>query len=252
MRRMRTCCVAVVGCLAIFAAACSAGVEDAASSTDTGPAATAADAISAVDDSRQDPDDSGIRVGDKPYWEVDSREALDTLFRGAEGHASYYIFDPVPGGLALGRASLDVEGTYCSMRFDGEDDHLVKMFVFSLEEMGEDRSGLTEIEVDGRTYYYQQSLDDNGECYVSYFEWTEDDKIMLVHPGEPITPDVIRKYSQVKKVEFNVGQREVGLGTGVPLIADLNKKKALIRAHQGIHYHTGEVSPGKHDDLLEP
>ena len=117
----------------------------------------------------------------------------------------------------------------------------------------EDMSGFSQLEVDGRSYYYQESHDEEtGEFSYSYFQWVEEDLIFLVHPQEPVTPEVIRKYNQVKKVEFNVGQKEVGLGTGAPLIADLSKKKALVRANQGIHYHTGQISPETHDDLLQP
>ena len=60
----------------------------------------------------------------------------------------------------------------------------------------------------------------------------------LMHPGEPITEDLLRKYGRMKKVEFNVGQPPVGLGIGGPLISDTEDMERIIRDNEGIHLET--------------
>ena len=227
MRSLKTYCSILLCFIAAVAIGCSAGAED-----ETG---------------------EGIQATGKAYWSVDSVSALDELHRNADGHARYYILEGLLPGQSVSRVSLDAEGTYITMTISAEAGAPVEFFVIRMTEDLEDVSGFSEMEVDGRTYYYQESHDEEtGEFSYSYFQWVEEGLIFLVHPQEPVTPEVIRKYNQVKKVEFNIGRKAVGLGTGVPLIADLNKKKALVRANKGIHYHTGQISPETHDDLLQP
>ena len=50
-----------------------------------------------------------------------------------------------------------------------------------------------------------------------------------------ITTDVLRKLLGMKKVEFNVGQPSVGLGTGVPLISGTEDIERILRDNEGIN-----------------
>jgi hypothetical protein len=106
--------------------------------------------------------------------------------------------------------------------------------------------------VDGVTYYYDQEPDAGGNVSLAGLVWKEDGHCFLIHLGQAVTADSIRKYCQMKKVEFNVGQDAVAYDTGRPLITDTAKMKDLIRAKSGIRYHSGTVVPGQTDDLLKP
>jgi hypothetical protein len=44
----------------------------------------------------------------------------------------------------------------------------------------------------------------------------------------------------------------VGFGSNVPLIADPEKMKRVVRENPGVQYHTGVIDPKTGSDLLEP
>jgi hypothetical protein len=247
MKSMRLVC-ALLCCVAFYLVACSSSEDDIAPSSTA--AAVEETALSVVS-SDQGQATEAISRPAGPYWEVDSLEALDTLLTNADGCSYYYVFDRIPAGLKVVQICMPVDARefdYTLQRSGGEP---VLLYVFTVSDAWGDMPQFEEMVVDGATYYYHQRFDAGG-LVVAYFQWIEDGKLFLVHPQEAITPDVIRKYGHVKKVEFNIGKKKVGLGTGMPLIADIDKVKSVIRGNSGIRYHTGNTEPGRNDDLLQP
>lgn len=189
-----------------------------------------------------------------PGWEVESLGALDRLMSNADGHTYYHVFQEIPPGLDVEYADIERDGaSYLFIFRDQKNDRMVKLFVFREAQDDSPRSSrVDKMTVDGKTYSYSQEFDNQGALVAALFYWDENGTRFLVHPGEPITPDVIRKYSRMKKVEFNLGKPDVGLGNDVPLIGDLEKIKSVVKANSDIRYHTGVVEPGHEDDLLRP
>jgi hypothetical protein len=185
---------------------------------------------------------------------VESLGALDRLMSNADGHTYYHVFQEIPPGLDVEYADLETDGaSYLFVFGDKKNNRMVKLFVFRSAQDDSPRSSRVDtMTVDGRTYSYGQEFDDQGALLAALFYWDENGTRFLVHPGEPITPDVIRKYSRMKKVEFNVGQPDVGLGNDVPLMSNLEKIESVVKANSDIRYHTGVVEPGQEDDLLRP
>jgi hypothetical protein len=200
---------------------------------------------------------AGMEAYKDPYWEVDSLEAFNELMSNADGYAYYYIFEKIPEDLKVVRVGISPDMDLYNITFLNPDNNRVQLFVFTMpEDYKYEYDGWESLSVDGVTYYYSQELESlegekyNDEQMVAYFEWEQDDKIILVHPKEPITEDVIRKYNELIKVEFNQGKQQVGLDTDQVLIADIDKIAALVRSNPEIHYHTGVVSGEYGDDLL--
>jgi hypothetical protein len=196
----------------------------------------------------------GLQASEDPYWEVDSLDALDELMSNADGYAYYYIFEKVPENLRIIRVGMPSEMDHYNITFLNSENEEVQLFVFSIYKMELDN--FDTMSVDGVTYYYSQELvSPEGEKYdsdqmVAYFQWIQDSKVILVHPKEPITKDVIRKYNKLIRVEFNKGKQQVGMDTGEALIKDIDKITALIRSNSEIHYHTGVITGNNTDDLL--
>lgn len=263
MKRIRIASALLLCCLLASLVACSAAAEDGAlpgSGTTEDETATS---VGSAAESQTGDNVLAIGGPHAPCWVVDSLQALDALLANADGYTYYYIFDGVPAGLEVARVGLPVDMNSYNVTLESEKKEPVELFVFTMNEELKDTSGFDEMVVDGVTYYYHQRFDDESsellpgtgggsELLVAYFQWVQDGKVFLVHPQEPITPEVIRKYNQMKRVEFNAGEKQVGLDTGIPLISDLDKMKSVIGANSGIQYHTGVVDPAKGSDLLEP
>ena len=240
-------------CLMLLAAC--AGSKQPEPDSDLGTAQTAGSLVSfpAVET-----DESvGMEAGKDPYWEVDSLDAFNVLMSNADGYAYYYMFEKIPEDLKVVRVGISLNMDHYNITFLNSNSNRVELFVFSKPEGYKyEYDNWDAITVDGVTYHYIQSLESpEGEKYnddqmVAYFEWEHDGKIILVHPKEPVTEEVIRKYSKLIKVEFNKGSQQVGLDTDQVLIEDINEIAALVRSNPEIHYHTGVYNDEYGDDLL--
>lgn len=199
----------------------------------------------------------GMETYKDPYWEVDSLEAFNELMSSADGYAYYYVFEKMPEDLKVVRVGISANMDHYNITFLNSENERVQLFVFTIPEgFKDDYDSWDTLSVDGVTYYYSQELESpEGEKYsdeqmVAYFQWEQDGKAILVHPKEPITEDVIRKYNKLIKVEFNEGKQQVGLDTEQVLIKDIDKITALVRSNPEIHYHTGVYNDEYGDDLL--
>jgi hypothetical protein len=218
-----------------------------------GSSSTGLDGVSSIPvavDTQATQGQPGVKAPE-PYWEVDSLEAVNLLLDEADGQASYQVFDALPAGLQMRQANLAADMSDYNLLFVGPGNKQIALFVFTAQAQ-EDWSQFEQMEVDGTTYYYHQRFDAGGDLVTAYFDWRKGANVFHVEPGEAITPEVIRKYSRMKSVGFNTGKKQVGFGTGIPLIADSKKIVSLVSGNSGIRYHTGTVLPGKDNDLLEP
>lgn len=199
----------------------------------------------------------GLQASDDPYWEVNSLDAFDELMSNADGYAYYFIFEKVPEDLKVVRVGISPDMDHYNITFLNSENEYVEFFVFSKLEGDPEQLDFDKMSVDGVTYYYSQRLESpEGEKYdndqmVAYFQWEQDGKVILVHPKEPITEDVIRKYNKLIKKEFNKGKQQVGMDTDKALIKDINKIKDLVKGNTKIHYHTGVITGNNTDDLLK-
>ena len=166
------------------------------------------------------------------------------LMSSADGYTYYYIFEKIPGDLKFMRAGISPEMDSYGITFLNPDNNRVKLFVFS-KPVGykPDYGGWDTISVDGVMYYYHQRPVPEGGQFnpdrmAAYFQWEHSGKVILVHPKEPITEDVIRKYNKLIKVEFNIGEHQVGMDTNLLLIKDMDKIISLIRDNPEIHFQT--------------
>ncbi len=192
----------------------------------------------------------GLEASEDPYWEVDSLEAFDELMSNADGYAYYYIFEKVPDDLKFAEVGIKLNMDHYAITFLNSKNERVLFYVFTIPEDYKGNTGkFNEMELDGTTYYWSEEYYE-GELLVSYFQWEQDNKIFLIHPKEPITEDVIRKYNKLTKVEFNKGKEKVGMDTNIALISDIEKITELVRSNPEIHFHTGIVNRGYEDDLL--
>lgn len=162
----------------------------------------------------------------------------------ADGYAYYYIFEKIPDDLTFIRAGISPEMDSYGITFLNSENNRVKLFVFSKPQgYKSDYDNWDIINVDGVTYYYHQRQVPEGEEFnpdrmTAYFQWEHNGKVILVHPKVPITEDVIRKYNKLVKVEFNVGEEQVGMDTNLLLIKDMDKIMSLIRDNPEIHFQT--------------
>ncbi|MFA5676194.1 MAG: hypothetical protein WDA65_06680 [Christensenellales bacterium] len=260
--KILVCLLSVV--MAITLAACSAEQNPANELSGISGNQPAAQTVKEVENENklQNVNEPGLKRTGSPYWELDSLEAFDTLLSNADGYAYYYIFEEIPKGLEVVRIGLKPDMENYNITFNNKNKKNIHFFVFTLNDALSDPSSLVGFEtitVDGKTYYYHQRYyfgedvdSPEGELVTAYFFWNQDGKEFLVHPEEPITPETIRKYNRVKKVEFNKGKHSVGLDTGIPLIKDLENMKEIIKQNIGIRYHKGYAKINETDDLLKP
>ena len=179
-----------------------------------------------------------------PAWALDSLNDLDTLLRNADGYCYYYIIDPIPAGLTITGIDTELDMSSYTINFENEKKQLIPFTVDTLTQgLKDGLSQFDQMMVDGVTYYYMQEFSDNGEFAGSYFTWFADGHLYYVNPQEPITPEVIRKYSHLKKLEFNLGQSHVGLDTRIPVIGDSQKINQIDEANEGVRYLTRRRGP---------
>ncbi len=170
----------------------------------------------------------------------------------ADGYVYYYTFEDLPPGLPLELAAARSVMNECVLGFRGEGGG-VHLSMYSASGEPDDLGDVEVITLDGEVYYYHEDYDEETGAYLGgIFIWFKDGVQFWVDPGVPITEEVIRRYSKLRKVEFNKGQEYVGFGSGVPLIADPEKMKSVVRDNPGVEYHTGNVDPETGEDLLEP
>lgn len=241
-RAFFVCAVALLlGVMALSFACSDAGQGQNTSSNTAEKDVAEADAGSTDEASATEPIEADLNATLAcPTWEVDDLASLQYLFANADGYAYYYIYEDTPADLEFGGADLDAEGTGTFMYFERPDGSRVKVWTQRWRPEMEDMSRFEEMEVDGKTYYYHETVDEEtGEFSYSYFQWAEDGMLFLVHPQEPISPEVIRKHASMRKVEFNVGQSHVGLGSDRPLVASTDKIESIISDDPGIKYRAG-------------
>ena len=240
MKILRVICLLALCCMVAGVAACSGADNDSPSASET-----TTSAISEGAGEGQGQADGMCQTED--YWEVETLDALDALVGSADGYAYYYLPDPIPADLEFSRAGVGQDGVFITLDWRASTGQRVTVFL--LWQLDDPSTGrFSEMVVNGRTYYCTLMESTPND---SYFVWQENDGVVInVHPGEPITEEVIRKYGQVRKVEHNVGKSPVGLGTGRPLVTSLEKVEAILRDNQGIKYQ--QASPLSLDGLLVP
>ncbi len=246
--------VLVWSCAVVLATGCSTAGDDNTDLPDGGGATT--QTVQGTD--ANGPGQTGDLPGDPPpqaHWEVASVEQLDALMANADGYVYYYTFEELPPGLRFTRAAVGPSMRTLGMEFEGERPQTgVTLLAIPRTSMA-GLTGVQEITLDGQVYYYHEDRDEEtGDVYGSALLWLKDGIEFTVIPqeGVPITEDFIREYSKLRRVEFNVGKSPVGFGSGVPLIADPEKMKSVVRDNPGVEYHTGNVDPETGEDLLEP
>jgi hypothetical protein len=239
-------------CSLLSLAACSAdGVDGTSPSSVATVDETTAGVVSTAT-GQTEASSAGI-YSNAPYWELGNLEAFDTLLSNADGYAYYYTLDDVPAGFEVVRVGVPVDMDMYHITYANPNHEQIDLYVFEYSDaLMDDAPFWQEMAVDGVTYVYAQEFADDGQLLDAGFQWAEDGKIFLVHTPVPITAQVVQKYTQMKKVEFNVGQQAVGFGTGTPLIGDLGKIEDVIRGNSDIRYHTGIIAPGRENDLLQP
>jgi hypothetical protein len=227
---------ALLCCLIMALVGCSAATVDGGPTSATTEAheTTSSAVSSTAGQAEQEP--AGIHSSGG-YWALDSLDALNTLMANADGYVAYRVFEAMPSGFKVVQASCSDDLSSYDFTMENEQGQLTKLFVFSgIHEQVEPPVGSQEIMIEGVTYYYAEELDNDGGVLLAGLTWGADDAIFIVHIQEAITPEVIRKYSQMKKVEFNVGQEAVGYAAGTPLISDTDKIERLVRENSGIIY----------------
>jgi hypothetical protein len=251
MKNLLVICALLYGLAVTLPGCLGGGVDGSGDSTTTNVTAkgeeTTVSAVSAEEG--QDGEEPAGVSSTKPFWELADLDALDTLMANADGYVYYHFFAGDPAGFEVVAVTADADMIAQSfILMDEKNEQIVLDVLRATGPMTEEPPGSEEMVVDGQTYYCAQELDDDGEVLLASFLWTEGESLFIVHnTQEPITPDVIRKYSQMKKVEFNVGQAAVGYAAGTPLISDPDKIERLVRENSGITYvdPTGTVQSEK-------